>query len=74
MTDHEKAKAWRLAHNLTAAALSEKTGYSIEAIYWFESGVTPRREAPKPWVWRRYRMACAGVQAEMGQQKEFDWE
>lgn len=85
MTAHEKARAWRLAHNLTPEELSQLIGYSKESIFWMEKGLTPERthknsrfkpddRAIKPWVWRRYMMACAGIDAELRTGKVFDWE
>lgn len=70
-TEFEKAKAWRLAHEWSLDDLSQKTGYSRESIYWFERGQTPTGQAHAAWVWQRYRMTCAGVQAEMN--GKFDW-
>lgn len=84
MKPHQKAKLWREDHDLSVDELAELTGYSPKSIYWFEKGVTPpmrnhkgghphdRRH--KPWVWQRYRMACAGVEAQLRTRKPFDWE
>jgi len=82
MNEYERAAAWRASHGLSRQALAEAIGYSSIAIYWFERGETPpsrnmksgseSREI-KSWVWRRYKMACAGLTAELKRKKEFDW-
>lgn len=76
MTEHEKARKWRESLGLTQQKLGEMLGYSIEAIYWFERGVTPDRGKSerriKPWIWRRYHLACRGLAAEM-EHRTWDW-
>jgi len=77
MTEHQKAKAWRINRNLTREKLSELTGYSPESIYWFEQGTTPpakgrRPKKTEPWVWLRYQRCCAGVEAEIAG-RPFTW-
>ena len=73
------ARAWRNRHRLTPAELGELVGYSQEAIYAFERAERPagRRgdRAIRPWVWLRYKRACAGVDAQLRQRdrKAFDW-
>lgn len=79
-TESEKARAWREKLGITPKELADATGYSALAIYWFERGETPparnmksgstSREI-KPWVWLRYKMACAGYERSRG--KQFDW-
>lgn len=78
-SEFTKAKAWREKHELTPEQLSERTGYSVSAIYWFERGITPPSRNKKAndrsiaeWVWQRYRAACAGVDAEIAGRK-FRW-
>lgn len=78
MTEFQKARAWRESLNLTQEALGELTGYSREAIYWFELGTTPTRSGKKsgkikPWVWLRYKRACQAVDAELRLQAKFEW-
>ena len=79
MTEHERAKAWREKRGLSIAQLESLTGYGRRAIYWFERGESPpngTRENAAPvaaWVWHRYRMICAGVDAQLKSGKEFDW-
>lgn len=85
MTQSEKAKSWRLKHNLTVFELGSLTGYSIEAIYAFERGATPsrtwkahkRKGVPastiQEWVWLRYKNACSGVERKLHSGKEWDW-
>ena len=88
MSEHNKAKRWRESHNLTPDQLGEAIGYSGLSIYWYERGCTPprppsadksgKRGKPKhgtidPWVWKRYKMACAGYAAQLKSNKGFDW-
>lgn len=78
MTDRSKKAAdWRKRHNLSIDELADLTGYSREAIYLMERDVS-RRDGKKParvkdWVWKRWQMACAGVEAQLVANKEFDW-
>jgi DNA-binding XRE family transcriptional regulator len=78
MSEHVKAKRWRESLGLSHEQLGERIGYSREAIYWFERGMTPPRNyvnklkkgrAIDPFVWRRYKMACAGYAAG----RTFNW-
>lgn len=84
MTEHLKAKAWRERLGLSYDELADLTGYSPLAIRYFEKGVTPERTAkhiagkqkskPVRWyIWKRYRMICAGVTAQLTSGKEFQW-
>ena len=81
MTEYEKAAKWRNSLGLTQQALGEKLGYSKEAVCWFEAGLVPpsaRKRTPvqrkiAPWVWRRYKLACAGLATEL-QAQPFNWE
>ena len=78
MTEHERAKAWREKHGLSVDKLAYLTGYGYRAIYWLERGESPpnstRHAAPvQPWIWQRYKMMCAGVEAQIKTGKEFDW-
>ena len=83
MTEHQKAKAWRESRNLTPERLAELTGYSTVTLYWMERGCTPplrnaKSGRPKdrkirPWVWQRYKMACAAVDHQLRTGKGFDW-
>ena len=78
MTEHAKAKAWREKRGLTVDKLAELTGYGPRMIFWMELGQSPpsgSRKATKvaPWVWQRYKMMCAGVEAQLKTGKEFDW-
>ena len=83
-TEPSQARRWREAASLSVAELADRTGYSIEAIYLFERGVTPERNYKnanyrktdrtiKPHVWLRYKRACEGVNAELTLQQKFDW-
>ena len=79
MHEHDKAKAWRQAHNLSVQALADLTGYAVPTIYWMERGATPPNKNSKapgkiPWyIWKRYKMICAGVEAQLQAGKTFDW-
>lgn len=77
MTEHEKAKAWRNALGMTQPQLAARIGYSREAVFWFEAGKTPpgraRNRAIKDWVWQRYKLACAGLDAEIKGETKFNW-
>lgn len=75
MKKHEQAKAWRTRRNLSLEDLSELTGYSVIAIRKFEAGArhVSKREPHSEWTWQRYRMACAGAEAQLKSGKEFAW-
>jgi len=73
-----KAVAWRQRHGMTPEQLAELTGYSMQTIYWMERGwAAPKTgEDPqpiKPWVWKRYKMACLGAAAQLHARQEWDW-
>jgi hypothetical protein len=72
---HEKAKAWRERRDLTREQLSDLTGYSVIAIRKLESGFRRRAAGEKhsEWVWHRYQMACAGVEAQLKAGRKFEW-
>lgn len=80
MQEHEKAKAWREARGLSVAQLADLTGYAQATIYWMERGLTPpnaKRKEPGEipwWIWKRYKMICAGVEAELKTGATFNWE
>ena len=85
--EHVKAKAWRERLNLTPQQLADLSGYSVPSIWWFERGLTPPRkrnhvagEAKTPrerqitwYVWCRYKMCCAAVEAQIKSEHKFDW-
>jgi hypothetical protein len=69
-----QAQHWRLeVVKLSLAELAEKTGYSVRAIYLFESGVANSGKPHAAKVWLRYRRACAGVDVELRGQYDFRW-
>ena len=81
-TPHEKAKTWRKKHGLSREQLSELIGYSPETIWWMERGETCQgrdkggKQIVKPvaeWVWRRYQLACAGLENELKTGRSFKW-
>lgn len=76
--EHERAQKWRERQKLSREELGNAIGYSALAIYWFERGETPpsrnvksgsQSREIKPWVWLRYKMACAGF----SRRNKFDW-
>jgi DNA-binding XRE family transcriptional regulator len=81
--EHHRARQWRDRHGLSTRELAELTGYSVEAIFWFEKGLTPpNRNAKggrakdrkhKAWVMLRYRLACAAIDQQLRTGKTFDW-
>lgn len=73
MKKYEKARRWRVERGLSVEDLSRMSGWSIEAIYLFERGVTPKGEPVSDWAWRRYEMACAGIDAHLRSGIKFDW-
>lgn len=72
-SEHHKAKFWRqhVVH-LSIDKLAELTGYSSRAIYLMELGCTAQGKKVRPWVWQRYKMACAAVHFNRTG-KSFDW-
>lgn len=77
MSEHLKARAWRERHGLTFEQLAELTGYGSRAIRWMEQGLSSpikgKSRKVAPWVWQRYRMCCAGVEAQLRSGKKFSW-
>lgn len=77
MTEHERAKAWRIRRGLSIDDLAELTGYSKVAIYKFEAGYRADENGAKwqhsEWVLQRYRLACAGVAAQLDSGRVFAW-
>jgi transcriptional regulator with XRE-family HTH domain len=75
MKPHEQAKAWRVKRKLTLDQLAELTGYSVPAIRKFEAGSRNKQAGEKhsEWTIQRYRMACAGAEAQLRTGKEFAW-
>ena len=86
--EHVKARQWRERLNLTPKQLADLSGYAVPTIWWFERGLTPPRtkkhvagEAKAPrerqisWVnWLRYKLVCAGVDAQLKSGRAFEWE
>lgn len=72
MREAKKAQEWRRARGLTVERLSELTGYSVPAIRSFESGRGAVKN--KPWIWQRYKMCCAGVEAQARGGMAFTWQ
>ena len=69
-----QAQHWRQnVVKLSLPELAEATGYSVRAIYLFESGVANSGKPHSPKVWLRYRRACAGVDVEIRAKYAFRW-
>jgi transcriptional regulator with XRE-family HTH domain len=85
MTEHQKARAWREAHNLSMAELSKLSGYGVASIYWFEAGTTPPRTRKhmaganlakrkiNAFCWMRYKLVCFAVEQQLRTGKKFEW-
>lgn len=73
MKQHEKARRWRKERGLSVDQLAELCGWSPEAIWLFERGVTPKGEPVSDWAWLRFKRACAGIDAELRSGVKFDW-
>lgn len=75
MKENQKAKEWRVKHNLSLDQLAELTGYSVPAIRKFEQGARNTKIGEKHSVWtqQRYRMACAGAAAQLRTGRVFEW-
>jgi len=69
-----RAKWWRQnIARLTALELADATGYSLQVIYLMERGITSEGKLVRPWAWRRYKMACGGVEYRLLHGHDFDW-
>ena len=79
MNEYEKAKAWREKHGYSQQALADALGYSREVICWNEAGRCPpgrrgmKRAHIAENVWRRYKLACAGLDAQIKSTRKFNW-
>lgn len=69
--EHIKAKEWRLARGLTLDELAYLSGYSKQAIFWFEKGTAHRGTPLDPNSWRRYKRICAAI--EFDRDETFQW-
>jgi len=78
MTEHEQARQWRQSLSLTQKELGARLGYSYEAISWFEKGMVPPNRSGsqdrkiKTHIWKRYKLACSGLDMEIAEGK-WDW-
>ena len=73
-TPAQMAQHWRQnVVKLSLPELAEATGYSVRAIYLFESGQTNNGKPHSPKVWLRYLRACAGVDVEIRAKYTFNW-
>jgi hypothetical protein len=70
-----KARWWRTnVVKLRVMELAQLTGYSVPAVYLMERGITAEGRLVRPWAWRRYKMACAGVEYQLLHGREFEWD
>jgi transcriptional regulator with XRE-family HTH domain len=69
----EAARAWRERAGLTCQQLADLTGYAIESIYYYERGRRHDGTKVSEYAWQRYRMACAGVAAQLASGRAFEW-
>lgn len=73
--EHARAKFWRQhIARLSIDQLASLTGYSTRAVYLMELGCDAKGKKIRPWVWQRYKMACAGVHFVAVRHCPFDWE
>ena len=73
MTEHQQAREWRRARGLDVPKLAELAGYAPEVIYLMERGVNSKNEPVSDFVWQRYKMICAGIDAQLRSGTVFDW-
>jgi len=78
MTEHKRARLWRIRNDLSVDQLAELTGYHRATIYLMERGVTAAtstrdHDTIDPQVWQRYKLVCAGVEAQLRSGKKFNW-
>lgn len=73
MKSHESSKAWRIRRKLSLEQLSDLTGYSVPALYKFEAGAREPGQKHSEWALQRFRMACAGAEAQLKTGKVFEW-
>ena len=73
MKPHAAAKAWREKRGLDLDALSELTGYSVSALRQLEAGKRFGGGQHSEWTWHRFKMACAGAEAQLKSGREFEW-
>ena len=69
------AAAWwrRNIMHLTQEQLAPLIGYSVETVSYMEFGVTRRGKPYPAKAWRRYRLACSGIDHEIRHSKRFNW-
>jgi len=73
MKPNEKAKAWRERIGLSVPELADLTGYSVPAIYQFESGINGAGQKTNEWALQRYQMVCAAVDYQKRTGRVFEW-
>lgn len=68
-TEAQRALAWRKAKGLTRAALAEMSGFSASQIQDYEEGARRGKTGAAAEIgegaWKRYRLACAALQANL---------
>jgi len=63
-TENARAAWWRQRiMRLQPRELAELTGYTPQTIKLMEAGINSKGQRVVPWVWQRYKMACAAAHA-----------
>jgi predicted transcriptional regulator len=73
MKPHQRAKAWRERRKLTREQLAELSGYTTSMIYKFEAGFQRPGIEHSEFVMQRYRLVCAGIDAQLRTGRVFEW-
>jgi transcriptional regulator with XRE-family HTH domain len=71
--EHQKAKEWRLAKGLTLDELAYLSGYSKQAIFWFEKGTAHRGTPLDPNAWARFKRICHSIELDSRMAKIDPW-
>jgi len=77
-TENARAAWWRQRiMRLQPRELAELIGYTTQTIKLMEAGINSKGARVVPWVWQRYKMACAGAHAQRcgwPAGRPFDWD
>jgi transcriptional regulator with XRE-family HTH domain len=73
MNEQDRARKWRESLELTQRELGDSLGWTREAICMFECNITSSGLEVSDWAWKRYKMACAGLDAQLKGDKKFNW-
>lgn len=73
-SDHQSARAWRIAKGYTQAGLARALGISLAQLKHMETGHRPGGKPIGPKDWQRYCLMCAGLHHLEGQpHTAWDW-